>query len=85
MLGQAPQELMRRPLSDLVTYLNQRCSTDLQKVRAYFRWLCTRDIESLIKPDPSLDDDNAVLHTLMKTSEKGGGSVYTNLYAEMCQ
>ena len=76
---------MRRPLSDLVTYLNQRCSTDLQKVRAYFRWLCTRDVKSLIKPDPSLDDDAAVLHTLMKIDDESGGAVYGHLYSDMCK
>ena len=79
---QAPDELLRRPLSDVVAYLNERCSTDLQKVRAYFRWLCTRCMHGLIDPDPEQDDDDAVLNRLRKLA---ANFEYNEFYADMCE
>ena len=56
-------------------------------MRAYFRWLCTRDVKSLIALDPEIDHEEAVLKALTKiANEDGNGSrLYSELYAEMCR
>ena len=77
---------MRQPISAVVTYLNKHCSTNLEKVRAYFRWLCTRDVTALIAPDPETDHEDAVLKALMRINDdKNGGSLYSHIYADMCR
>ena len=53
--------MMRQPLEAIVKYLNKKCKKDMDKARAYFRWLTTRDIMNLILADTSKDDENAVL------------------------
>ena len=82
MCCQAPDELLRKPLFDVVAYLNERCSTELQKVRAYFRWLCTRSMHDLIDPDPEQDDDDAVHNRLR---ELAANFEYNEFYADMCE
>lgn len=76
---QAPHSLLRQPVTAIVEYLNKRCHSDLDKVRAYFRWLCTRDRSALIDLDPELDADDAVLKILREPGSP------TDLFADMCR
>ena len=83
---QPPAELMRQPLSAVVLYLDERCTSTLDKVRAYFRWLCTRDSSDLIEPEPAVDHEEAVLKTLMNIANHNNASLnYSELFTEMCR
>ena len=79
---QTPQSFLQGPLQELVSYLNKQCSNDMQRARAYFRWLCTRDLGSLSSTGDDVSSDAPVANRLVEIRESKNQS---NGYAKFFQ
>ena len=54
---QAPNDLLTKPLDELVGYLVGPYKTDLQKVRSVYRWITAQNPKQLSESTQSAADD----------------------------
>ena len=90
-LSQATDDLLLKPVTDVVKYLNKCCKSQLEKARAYFRWLTTRDLNQLPAAAANKTgggDESAadgVIHALREIKDKESYNLYSELYVTMCR
>ena len=83
---QTPQSFLQGPLQELVSHLNRQCSNDMQRARAYFRWLCTRDLGSLSSTGDDVSSDAPVANRLVEIREsKNQSNGYAKFFTDMCR
>ena len=71
---------MTSSIQDVVKYLNRICRTEVEKARAYFRWLTTRDLNSL-PPEVA----SGIATTLLEMKKNDNYNEYSSLFVEMCK
>ena len=59
-------------------HLNKACKTEVEKARAYFRWLTTRDLNSLP------DGVGGIGGLLKEIKMNDNYNDYSTLYVDMC-
>ena len=79
---QAPQKLLKQPLSNLVEYLVEDYHDDLSKIRVIYRWVTAQPVDSMKIPNREPSQSHTLFQLWRIRHRKGN---YAQLISLLCR